>query len=62
MNRALYIIVVPVLLVAVGYIFVFRYIGLAPGYPRLIVSMTAFCAAAWWLTRKASRKAKSGEQ
>ena len=61
MNRALYIIVIPVLLVAIGYSFVFRYIGLSPGYPRLIVSMTVFFAVAWWLTRRAAHKAKSGE-
>jgi ABC-type spermidine/putrescine transport system permease subunit II len=62
MNRALYIVVIPVLLVALGYIFVFRYLGLAPGYPRLIVSLTVFFTAAWWLTRRAARKPKSGEQ
>lgn len=62
MNRALYIIAVPVLLVAIGYSFVFRYIGLSPYYSRLIVSMTVFFAVAWWLTRKAARKPKSGEQ
>ena len=61
MNRALYIIVVPLLLVAIGYSFVFRYIGLAPGYPRLLVSLSLFFAAIWWLTRRAASKPKSGE-
>jgi ABC-type spermidine/putrescine transport system permease subunit II len=62
MNRPLYIIVVPVLLVALGYIFVFRHIGLALGYPRLIVSLTVFFTAAWWLMRRAARKPKSSQQ
>jgi hypothetical protein len=51
-----------VLLVALGYIFVFRHIGLALGYPRLIVSLTVFFTAAWWLMRRAARKPKSSEQ
>jgi hypothetical protein len=59
MNRSLYIIMVPVLLVALGYIVVFRYMGLAPGYPRLIVAVTLFFGAIWWLGRKTARKAGS---
>jgi hypothetical protein len=62
MNRALYIIVVPVLLVTLGYILVFRYIGLAPGYPRLIVAMTLLYGAIWWLGRKTAGKAGSGRR
>jgi ABC-type spermidine/putrescine transport system permease subunit II len=62
MNRSYYVIMVPVLLVAVGYILVFRQMGIAPGYPRLIVAMTVFFGAIWWLGRKAGRKAGSSPQ
>jgi uncharacterized membrane protein len=62
MNRSLYIIMVPVLLVALGYILVFRHMGIAPGYPRLMVAMAVFFAAIWWLGRKTARKAGSNRQ
>ena len=62
MNRSFFIIMVPVLLVALGYVLVFRHIGIAPGYPRLIVAMALFFGAIWWLGRKAARKAGSGRQ
>ena len=59
MNRAFYIIFVPVLLVMLGYILVFRVMGLSPGYPRLAFVVVALAAALWWLGRKAARKADS---
>ena len=59
MNRSFYIIMIPVLLVALGYILVFRYVGLAPGYPRLIIAVTLFFGAIWWLGRRTARKAGS---
>jgi len=62
MNRSIYIIMVPVLLVTLGYILVFRHIGVAPGYPRLIVAMTAFFGAIWWLGRGTARKAGPSRQ
>jgi hypothetical protein len=62
MNRSFYIIMVPVLLVALGYILVFRDMGIAPGYPRLIVAMAVFFGAIWWLGRKTGRKAASDRQ
>jgi len=52
----------PVLLVALGYIFMFRYIGVAPGYPRLVTAMLAFFGAIWWLSRKTARKTDSSQQ
>jgi ABC-type spermidine/putrescine transport system permease subunit II len=52
MNRAIYIVMIPVLLVAIGYILVFRSAGLAPGYLRLVVAVTLFFAAIGWLSRK----------
>ena len=62
MNRSFYIIMIPVLLVALGYILVFRYIGIAPGYPRLFLAMTLFFAAIWWLGRRTSHKVGSDRQ
>jgi hypothetical protein len=62
MNRSLYIILIPALLVAAGYIIVLRAMGFAPGYPRLIIAMTLFFGAIYWLSRRSARKAKtSGE-
>ena len=52
MNGAFFIILIPVLLVAMGYIAVFRFMGIAPGYPRLIVVMALFFGAMYWLSRR----------
>jgi uncharacterized membrane protein len=49
----------PVLLVALGYILVFRYVGLAPGYARLTMAVALFFGAIAWLVRGPAR-AKSG--
>jgi ABC-type spermidine/putrescine transport system permease subunit II len=49
MNRALLVILIPAVLVAVGYILVFRFLGVAPGYLRLILAIAVFLAAAYWL-------------
>jgi hypothetical protein len=62
MNRAIYIVMIPVVLVALGYIVVFRSVGLAPGYARLIIAVTVFFAAVWWLARRTSPGSKSGRQ
>jgi hypothetical protein len=61
-NRSIYIIMVPVLLVALGYILMFRHIGVAPGYPRLMSATAVFFGAIWWLSRKAARKTGSSQQ
>jgi ABC-type spermidine/putrescine transport system permease subunit II len=61
MNRAIYIVMVPVLLVALGYILVFRSVGLAPGYARLLFAMSVFVVAIWWLAGKTAR-ARSGRE
>jgi hypothetical protein len=60
MNRAFFIIMIPVLLVAVGYIVVLRYMGIAPGYPRLVGAMVLFFGAIYWLSRKSVSKANPG--
>ena len=59
MNRAYYIIFTPVLLVMVGYILVFRAMGLAPGYPRLVVAFLLLAGVILWVSRKVSGKAAS---
>jgi ABC-type spermidine/putrescine transport system permease subunit II len=61
MYRACFIIMIPVILVALGYIFVLRSLGIPPGYFRLLVAVTLFFGAVLWLARK-SHKAKAGEQ
>ncbi len=59
MNRAFLIIIIPALLVAVGYIVVLRYMGIAPGYPRLILAMVLFFGMIYWLSRRARSKVNS---
>jgi len=60
MNRSLYIILVPALLVAAGYIVVLRMMGLAPGYPRLLVAMVLFFGGIYWLSKRSAKKIKGG--
>ena len=50
---------VPALLVAAGYIVVLRYMGIAPGYARLMIAMILFFGTIYWLSRRAGRKADS---
>ncbi len=61
MNRAIYMIAVPALLVAAGYIMVLRMMGLAPGYPRLITATVLFLGAIYWLSR-GGKKTKTTSQ
>ena len=62
MNRSISIIMVPVLLVTLGYILVLRHIGIAPSYPRLFVAMAAFFGAIWWLGSRTARKTGPSRQ
>ena len=59
MNSSLFIILIPALLVTAGYIFVLRLMGIAPGYPRLIVAMVLFFGGMYWLSRRSGKKAKT---
>jgi hypothetical protein len=61
MNRSLFIVLIPALLVAAGYIVVLRLMGIAPGYPRLVLAMILFFGAIYWLSRRSGKKAKTGE-
>ena len=56
MNRGFYIILVPALLVAIGYLVVFRYIGISPAYWRLIAPVVLFAGAMWWLARRGRKE------
>jgi ABC-type glycerol-3-phosphate transport system permease component len=56
MNRGFYIIFVPALLVAIGYVVVFRYIGVSPAYWRLILPVVMFAGAMWWVARRARKE------
>ena len=60
MNKSFFIILVPALLVAAGYIVVLRMMGIPPGYPRLIVAMVLFFGGIYWLSKHSGKKAKSG--
>jgi hypothetical protein len=62
MNRGFYIILIPAALVAIGYVVVFRYIGVSPSYWRLILPVILFAGAMWWLSRRTGRKTGSGAQ
>jgi hypothetical protein len=59
MNRSLYIILIPALLVAAGYIVVLKLMGIAPGYPRLIIAMILFFGGIYWLSKRSGKRAKS---
>ena len=52
MNRAFLIILVPAILVAIGYVLVFRFLGLSLSYLRFILGGVAFIGAAYWLWPK----------
>ena len=60
MNKSIFIILIPALLVAAGYIVVLRLMGIPPGYPRLIIAMVLFFGGIYWLSKRSRKKAKSG--
>jgi ABC-type glycerol-3-phosphate transport system permease component len=60
MNRGFAIILVPALLVAIGYLVVFRSMGVSPAYWRLILPLALLGGALVWLRWRAARKTDSG--
>jgi hypothetical protein len=62
MNRAFLVILVPVLIVAAGYVVVLRMMGVAPGYSRLAMAMILFFGGVYWLSKRSTRKAKPSSQ
>jgi len=61
-NRSFFIVMIPALLVAAGYIMVLRTMGIAPGYPRLVVAMVLFFGMIYWLSRRSGRKVNSNRE
>ena len=59
MNKSIFIILIPALLVAAGYIVVLRLMGIPPGYPRLVGAMVLFFGGIYWLSKRSGKKAKS---
>ena len=59
MNRAFLIILIPAVLVALGYIVVFHYLGVRAGNGRLAGAMIVFFGGIWWLGRPGRKKAGS---
>jgi ABC-type spermidine/putrescine transport system permease subunit II len=62
MNRSILIILIPALLIAVGYIIVLRMMGVPPGYPRLIIAMILFFGGIYWLSKRSAKKANTSGQ
>lgn len=62
MNRAFLIILIPVILVAAGYVVVFRFMEISPGYPRLVVLVGIFSGAIYWLARRQARKPETSRE
>ena len=60
MNRSFFIIMVPALLIAAGYVVVLRIMGVPPGYPRLVIAMALFFGGIYWLSKRSGKKAKTG--
>jgi hypothetical protein len=58
MNKSIFIILIPALLVAAGYVIVLRMMGIPPGYPRLIGAMVLFFGGIYWLAKRSGKKTK----
>jgi hypothetical protein len=43
-------------LVAIGYLVIFRNLGVTPGYIRLAGAMFVFFAGVWWLGRRCKKR------
>lgn len=60
MNSGFLIILIPAFLVALGYILIFRYMGVTPGYGRLAMATVVFFGGMWWLGRRARKGSSAG--
>lgn len=58
MNLALYIVLIPALLVGAGYIIVFRQIGLSPGYAWPVPVAGVFFLIVFLAGRRREKKAR----
>jgi uncharacterized membrane protein len=59
MNRAFLIVLIPSMLVALGYIVVLRMMGVPPGYGRLGVFILLFFGLILWLSKRPDKKPKT---
>ena len=59
MNRGFLIMLIPAVLVAIGYLVAFHYIGVTPGYVRLVGAMIVFFGGIWWLSKRVKKKTSS---
>ena len=55
MNRGFLIILIPAFLVAIGYVVIFRYVGVTPDYVRLAGAMIVLFGGMWWFGRRYRR-------
>ena len=58
-NRGFLMALIPAFLLAIGYIVIFRYVGVTPGYVRLAGAMIVLFGGMWWLGRRNKKKAIS---
>lgn len=57
MNRAFFVVLAPAALVAIGYVLVFRQMGLRPPYGILAGMIAALVLGLLWFGRRARKKA-----
>jgi len=57
MNRGFLIVLIPAILVAIGYLVIFHYAGVTPRYGRLAGAMIVFFGGIWLLGRRSDKKA-----
>ena len=57
MNRGFLIILIPAVLVALGYLAIFHYVGITPQWGRLAGATVVFFGGIWWLGRRQKKKA-----
>jgi uncharacterized membrane protein len=60
MNRAMAIVLVPVVVVAAGYLVVLRMMGIAPGYVRLVSVVGLFAGGIYLVSRWPRKRVRSG--
>jgi hypothetical protein len=56
MNRGFLMVLIPAFLLAIGYIVIFRYVGVTPGYMRPAGAMFVFFGGVWWLGRRYKKR------